>query len=32
MQNFSGDELQNAEKHQNCWKDFYDLTKAYPTN
>ena len=29
MQNFSKDELSNAEKHQSCWKDFYDLTKAY---
>ena len=29
MQGFSKEELQNAQKNQNCWGDFYDLTKAY---
>ena len=29
MQGFSLDELANAKQQQNCWGDFYDLTKAY---
>mmetsp|Transcript_14266 Transcript_14266/g.24268 ORF Transcript_14266/g.24268 Transcript_14266/m.24268 type:complete len:139 (-) Transcript_14266:98-514(-) len=29
MSLFSGDELVNSQKHQNCWVDFYELTKAY---
>jgi hypothetical protein len=29
MQGLSMDELVNAQKHQNCWVDFYELTKSY---
>lgn len=29
MQGFSKEELLNAKRHQNCWGDFYDLTKAF---
>jgi hypothetical protein len=29
MQGFSLDELANARQQQNCWGDFYDLTKAF---
>ena len=29
MQGFSADELKNAQRQQDCWVDFYDLTKAY---
>lgn len=27
MQNFTLDELKNAKSSQNCWDEFYDLTK-----
>lgn len=29
MQGFSKMELMNAERHQLCWHDFYDLTRAH---
>jgi len=29
MQGFSKDELNNANQQQNCWTDFFELTKAY---
>ena len=29
MQNLSIDELRNSKSQQNCWHDFYELTKAY---
>jgi hypothetical protein len=29
MQSFSKEELENAQRQQNCWKEFYDLTRAF---